>query len=254
MKHVWKRLGALLLSVLLLCAALGSAALADTAGDGVTATILFTHDMHSHLLPAPKEEGGEYGGFARLMTALEAERAISRQNGVACLTVDGGDFAMGTLFQTVYTSQATELRSLGALGFDATTFGNHEYEYRADGLAKMLNAALASGDPLPAIVQSNYLPPREGQEGYDETAQAVWDALEAYGVTDYTMVEKQGVRFAVFGVLGQDADDCAPMSGMVFEPIAQAAQRVVDEIRANEDYDFITVSYTHLTLPTTPYV
>lgn len=239
MKHVWRRLGALLLSVLLLCAALGSAALADTAGDGVTATILFTHDMHSHLLPAPKEEGGEYGGFARLMTALEAERAISRQNGVACLTVDGGDFAMGTLFQTVYTSQATELRSLGALGFDATTFGNHEYEYRADGLAKMLNAAMASGDPLPAIVQSNYLPPKEGQEGYDETAQAVWDALEAYGVTDYTMVEREGVRFAVFGVLGQDADDCAPMSGMVFEPIAQAAQRVVDEIRANEDYDFI---------------
>ena len=28
------------------------------------AVILFTHDLHSHLLPAEKEEGGEYGGFS----------------------------------------------------------------------------------------------------------------------------------------------------------------------------------------------
>ena len=110
--------------------------------EGKTATILFTHDMHSHLLPAEKEGGGEYGGFARLMTALEDERAQAEESGYACITVDGGDFSMGTLFQTIYTTQASELRSLGALGYDAATFGNHEYEYRADGLAKMLEAAV----------------------------------------------------------------------------------------------------------------
>ena len=202
--------------------------------EGKTATILFTHDMHSHLLPAEKEGGGEYGGFARLMTALEDERAQAEASGYACITVDGGDFSMGTLFQTIYTTQASELRSLGALGYDAATFGNHEYEYRADGLAKMLEAAVRSGDPLPALVQANYVTPKD-----PEGDKAVVEAMADYGVTDYVMIERDGVRFAVFGVLGEDADACAPMSGMEIEPIVQAAQRVVDEIKANEEYDFL---------------
>ena len=39
------------------------------AQEGTEATILFTHDLHSHFLPAVDEDGGEYGGYARLMTA-----------------------------------------------------------------------------------------------------------------------------------------------------------------------------------------
>lgn len=202
--------------------------------EGKVATILFTHDMHSHLLPAEQEGGGEYGGFARLMTALEQERAEAEASGYACITVDGGDFSMGTLFQTIYTTQATELRSLGALGYDAATFGNHEYEYRADGLAKMLRAAAESGDPLPALVQANYVTPKD-----PEADAEVVEAMADCGVTDYVMIERDGVRFAVFGVMGEDADACAPMSGMEFEPVIEAAQRVVDEIKANEEYDFL---------------
>lgn len=202
--------------------------------EGKVATILFTHDMHSHLLPAEQEGGGEYGGFARLMTALEQERAEAEASGYACITVDGGDFSMGTLFQTIYTTQATELRSLGALGYDAATFGNHEYEYRADGLAKMLRAAAESGDPLPALVQANYVTPKD-----PEADAEVVEAMADCGVTDYVMIEREGVRFAVFGVMGEDADACAPMSGMEFEPVIEAAQRVVDEIKANEEYDFL---------------
>ena len=33
---------------------------------------------------------------------------------------------MGTLIQTVYDTEATELRMLGYLGCDVTTLGNHE--------------------------------------------------------------------------------------------------------------------------------
>lgn len=46
------------------------------------------------------------------------------------LILDGGDFSMGTLIQTVYTTEAAELRMLGYLGCDVTTFGNHEFDYR----------------------------------------------------------------------------------------------------------------------------
>ena len=33
---------------------------------------------------------------------------------------------MGTLIQTVYETEAAELRMLGYLGCDVTTWGNHE--------------------------------------------------------------------------------------------------------------------------------
>ena len=219
---VIQRMAALLVA-LLLAAALGLPA----AGAPITAeaTILFTHDMHSHLLPAEDESGNSYGGYARLKTAIDQQKALHPD----AILVDGGDFSMGSLFQTSYADTAAELRIMGALGYDATTFGNHEYDYRAAGLASMLNAAVASGDRLPAIVEGNYLPPEEGQEGYNADAQAVWDAFENYGVDDYVLLERGGVWYAIMGIMGVDSDECAPMSGMILYDRFEAAQRMVDE-------------------------
>ena len=62
---------------------------------------------------------------------------------------------MGALVQTVYETEAAELRMLGHLGVDATTLGNHEFDYRSEGLANMLTSAKASGDELPELVMSN---------------------------------------------------------------------------------------------------
>jgi len=121
-------------------------------------TILFTHDLHSHLLPSADGNGGEYGGYARLMTVINQQKDKYPH----AILVDGGDFSMGSLFQTAFATSAIELRMLGAMGYDATTFGNHEYDYLPSGLASMLNAAVSSGDRLPAILEGNYLPPKEG--------------------------------------------------------------------------------------------
>ena len=184
-------------------------------------TILFTHDLHSHLLPAANETGGgEYGGYARLMTAIREQKAKDPD----AILVDGGDFAMGSLFQTAYPTSAIELRMMGAMGYDATTFGNHEYDYLQSGLIGMLNAAADSGDPVPTIVNANYWPPKEGQEGYSE---AMWDALANYGVKKYTILERGGVYYVLFGIFGFDADDCAPNSGMVMEDPIETAKAAV---------------------------
>ena len=197
-------------------------------------TILFTHDTHDHFLPARDEEGGEYGGYVRLATLLKEERAQAQAQGRAVVTLDGGDFSMGSLFQTIYATDAPELRALGAMGYDLATLGNHEFDYRQQGLADMLAAAKASSDPLPAIVQANYTQPLEHDSGYAAAA-----ALKDYPVTDYTVLERDGLKVAVFGVLGEDADDAAPMSGMAFTPIAEAAERVVEELQAEEAPDYI---------------
>lgn len=188
-------------------------------------TILFTHDLHSHLLPSAQEGGGEYGGYARLMTLIKEQKAKYPD----AILVDGGDFSMGSLFQTAYATSALELRIMGAMGYDATTFGNHEYDYLPSGFAGMLNAASNSGDPLPAILEANYLPPLEGEEGYDADSAAVWEAFENYGVQEYMILERGGVYYAIFGIMGEDSDDCAPNSAQILHDPVETAQRVVDE-------------------------
>lgn len=204
-----------LLTLLSLCMIPSAAETADEI------TILFTHDLHSHILPSANETGdGEYGGYARLMTVIKEQKAIAPD----AILVDGGDFAMGSLFQTAYPTSAIELRMMGAMGFDTTTFGNHEYDYLQSGLIGMLNAAADSGDPVPAIVNANYWPPKEGQEGYSE---AMWDALANYGVKKYTILERGGVYYLLFGIFGFDADDCAPNSGMVMEDPIETAKAAV---------------------------
>ena len=216
-----KRILAVLL-VLMTCAALCLSVSAAQAAKDEVITVLFTHDLHSHLLPTTNDSGkGEYGGYAKLMTLINIQKKIDPN----AILVDGGDFSMGSLFQTAYPTSALELRIMGAMGYDATTFGNHEYDYLPSGLRSMLNAAVASGDPLPAIVCANYLPPVEGQEGYDA---AMWEAFNNYGVKKYTILERGGVYYAIFGIFGYDADDCAPNSGMVFEDPAAVAQETVD--------------------------
>lgn len=208
------------LTAVLMCAVLCIPAFvsADTAEE---LTVLFTHDLHSHLLPSANETGiGEYGGYARLMTAIKEEKAADPD----AILVDAGDFSMGSLFQTAYATSAIELRMMGAMGYDVTTFGNHEYDYLQSGLGSMLKAAVSSGDKLPELVCGNYLPPVEGQEGYDRE---LWDAYRDYGVREYTLIERGGVYYAVFGIFGEDSDDCAPNSGMVYEQPVDKAKDIV---------------------------
>lgn len=225
-----KRAAVLCMSMLMLSALLCGATSTSPAPQNPV-TILFTHDTHDHFLPVKAENGGEYGGYTRLATLLEERR---NETDGAVFTLDAGDFSMGSLFQTIYASEAPELRALGAMGYDVVTLGNHEFDYRAQGLADMLNAAKASGDPLPQLVQANYTTPKDHDSGY-----TLAEALKNYPVTDYTVLEREGVRMAVFGLMGVDADKSAPMSGMELEPIAAAARRVVAEIKTKENADLI---------------
>ena len=123
-------------------------------GEGQSMTILFTHDMHDNFYPFTVEENGQIkklGGYARLSSAIQRER----EKNPNLLLVDAGDFSMGTLFQTIFATDAPGLRTLGKMNYDVVTFGNHEFDFRAEGLADSLNAAKSSGDKLPKIAASN---------------------------------------------------------------------------------------------------
>jgi 2',3'-cyclic-nucleotide 2'-phosphodiesterase (5'-nucleotidase family) len=73
------------------------------------------------------------------------------------LRVDAGDFSMGTLFHTSFPKEASELRLVGKMSYDVATFGNHDFDFHAEGLAKMLQAARSKSQQLPALVASNII-------------------------------------------------------------------------------------------------
>jgi len=216
MKHNFYRLIAVVIALVTLL----SLTVTVGAENKDEVTVLFTHDLHSHLLPSRDEDGGEFGGYARLMTVINEQKSKYPN----ALLVDGGDFSMGSLFQTAFKTSAIELRMMGAMGYDVTTFGNHEFDYLPKGLISMLNSAKASGEYTPVIVDANYLPPTDKS---GESAD-MWDALNNYGVKDYVIIERGGVYFVLFGITGFDSDECAPNSGMILEDPAETAQKTVD--------------------------
>jgi 2',3'-cyclic-nucleotide 2'-phosphodiesterase (5'-nucleotidase family) len=228
----FRRVSAFFLAVLLLCSLLPALA----AGSGShTTTVLFTHDLHSHFLPQPNGTGGESGGYARLKTALERERAAHPD----ALTVDGGDFSIGSLIQTLYTTQGAELRTMGALGYDAATVGNHEFDHKGTGFAAMLNAVAASGDRAPALLMANYKPANDNPDRLD-----IQRSMAAYNVRDYMLLERGGITYGIFGLMGVDSHSCAPSSGFALGDMASNAQRCVDALKEQGAQFIICLSHS----------
>lgn len=201
-------------------------------------TILFTHDMHDHLMPFNIVQNGNIksvGGYARLQSAINEER----KNDSDSLLVDAGDFSMGTLFQTIFGSDAPQLKILGEMGYDVATFGNHEFDFRAEGLADSLNAAKESGNRLPQIVSSNIVFPKDKNGNMSESLTALKKAMEEYGVKEYTILEKKGVKIGIFGLIGKDSASCAPMAGVEFDDTVERAKNVVKILKEKEKADII---------------
>ena len=261
----FRRFSAFFLALLLaaLCALpVGAVAEGCTQETNVT-TILFTHDLHSHFLPQPTAEGGESGGYARLKTVIDGERAMNPD----ALLVDGGDFSIGSLIQTLYTTQAAELRTMGAMGYDAVTIGNHEFDHKGTGFAEMLNSAKAAQQAavglllvdarplenmdayrerfgpvtpvLPTLLEANYAPADDNPD-----RAFIRSAMEDYGVTDCMTLERGGVTYGLFGLMGVDSDECAPTSGFTRTDAAEAAKRCVETLKGEGAEIIVCLSHS----------
>ena len=203
-------------------------------------TIIHTNDMHSHLLGAPPNieytpsvtaDDHTIGGWARIATVIRDVKE-SRQNPV--LVLDAGDFLMGSLFHMLSREQAYELRLLHMMGYDMVTLGNHEFDLRPDGLARILTAA-KDHQQLPPIVFSNAVFSPESSE--DDKLEKLF---ESGLVQPYQVMEKDGMRVGFFGLMGKDAAEVAPFADPVSfdDPIA-TAQRMVARLRDEEKVDLV---------------
>ena len=203
-------------------------------------TIIHTNDLHSHILGfspnidyRPDITGGDAtkGGWARVATVIKREKE-KRNNPV--LVLDGGDFLMGSLFHMIAREEAAELRLMKDMGYDALTLGNHEFDLKPKGLARILHSAAAKGG-MPAIVFSNAIFSKESDR--DDALEEVFNQGM---VKPYVVLERGGIKIGIFGLLGKDAAEKAPFASPVqFRDPVEISREMVKVLREKEKVDMV---------------
>lgn len=177
---------------------------------GQKLVILYTNDLHSRIsgFPSagkhPDDGSGEtdtLGGFARIATLIKEEK---RQYGENVLVLDAGDFLMGTFFSMLEESTGYQLSLMKKMGYDAVTLGNHEFDFGPQALANII-AQSADNGYVPSIVTSNLIFSKK-----DTTDDALEALFEEKILNTFLIVERNGLRIGIFGILGQVATGNSP--------------------------------------------
>ncbi|MDM0043070.1 bifunctional UDP-sugar hydrolase/5'-nucleotidase [Variovorax dokdonensis] len=211
-----------------------------------TFTILHTNDMHSNFVgmgpasdytPYTLNDDKTRGGYARLATMI-ATRKKARENQGPVLIVDGGDFSMGTAFAAASREIGGELQVMARMGYDATTFGNHEFDLGPDGLGQAIAVASKAGR-IPAVLSSN-----TDFSGSDPTLANLQRLSKAGLVRRYLVIERGGVRFGLLGVLGKEAQIYTSGGAVKFPDPVESAREVVKTLREIEKVD-VVIALSH---------
>jgi 5'-nucleotidase / UDP-sugar diphosphatase len=214
-----------------------------TAADGKkTFTILHTNDLHSNLIgmgpasdytPFTLNDDSTRGGFARLATLI-AQRREARKDLGPVLVLDAGDYSMGTAFGAAIRETGGELQLLSLMGYDATTFGNHDFDLGPDGLARALGVAANAGR-IPAVVASNTDFSKD-----DATLSDLQRLAKAGVIRRYTVVERGGIRFGIFGLMGKESIFYTSGAGAIAFPDAiEKAKEILAVLREAEKVDVV---------------
>lgn len=189
--------------------------------------VLHTSDTHSCVEPVSRNYSdtaqADKGGFLRraaLVKQLRKERP-------ELLLLDCGDFSQGSAYYNLYHGEV-EVKLMNAMGYDACTIGNHEFDFGLDNLARLIRMA-----DFPFVCCN-----------YDFTGTPC-EGL----VKPYMIIERAGVRVGILGV-------CPQPDGLVtksnYEPMkytdpAVAAQPVINLLRNQEHCDLV-ICLSHLGL------
>jgi 5'-nucleotidase/UDP-sugar diphosphatase len=217
------------------------------AADGKkTFTILHTNDMHSNFIgmgpasdytPFTLNDDKTRGGYARL-AAMIATRRKARAGEGPVLTLDAGDFSMGTAFAAASREIGGELQLMSRMGYDATTFGNHEFDLGPDGLGKAIGVA-SKAVQIPPVLSSN-----TDFSANDATLTELRQLFKAGLIRRYLVIERGGIRFGVFGVLGKEAQIYTSGGAVKFPDPIESAREVVKILRETEKVD-VVIALSH---------
>ena len=102
--------------------------------------ILHTNDTHSTIFPIneqlPDTMKAGRGGFLRRLAMLKEER----QKHPDLLYFDSGDFCQGSAYYTMFKGDV-EVGLMNQMGIDASTIGNHEFDFGLENMARIFKMA-----------------------------------------------------------------------------------------------------------------
>ncbi len=209
--------------------------------------ILHTNDLHDHLQGwapnadyTPEKTGDDktIGGFARLATAIAKEKKDAGKTPV--LTLDGGDFLMGSLFTWLNTTEVPTMMLMQKMGYDAIALGNHEFDWTSDGLAQILTAAGKKGFKVPLLCSNIKFDAKDtGDDNLEKVAKA--GGIKSKFVKELS----NGLKVGFFGILGKSAAGVAPAAAPVtFDAAKTVATKMVKELRETDKVDLV-VALSH---------
>jgi 5'-nucleotidase len=174
-------------------------------------TILHTNDTHSQIDPLPdNDRNAGKGGVARRATLV---KRIRKEN-PNTLLVDAGDVLQGTPYFNFYKGEV-EYKAMSAIGYDAGTLGNHEFDNGVEALAAALK--FANFD----LVSANYDVKGTVLEGK---------------VKRYVVKTVAGIRIGLFGLGVSPVALITPdnFKGVTYIDPVVAAREVVKKLRGEE--------------------
>ncbi len=118
---------------------LGSTPLSLLANnDFVTISIMHTNDLHCHIEPfsGGNENTNGKGGLARISEMVKRVKAENPNT----FLFDAGDMFQGTPYYNYFKGELM-LQLMSAVGYDAGTIGNHEFDDGLEGIADSVHAA-----------------------------------------------------------------------------------------------------------------
>jgi 5'-nucleotidase/UDP-sugar diphosphatase len=188
-------------------------------------TLLYTNDFHSAFDPIPAywlPGSPRLGGAAHLATLIDRQRAAARTT----FLLDSGDMFTGTM--SVLTQGEALMEMMTVMGYDAMGVGNHEFDYGWEVFERQITRV-----PFPVLccnvrhlgARSRFCRP-------------------------YTLLERNGVRLGVIGVMGSRAAKYTIMPSKVealqfTDPVAETAA-CVEALRPAVD---LVVVLAHQGLP-----
>ena len=221
-----KRLLPILLTLSMAASMLPAAALAAESDAGEKhITILGTSDMHGNIWGFSYEDNAETAnnGMARLYTYIQQVRAENPNT----ILIDAGDDIQGTIMtDDLYNKTPEEphpvIAAMNYMGYDAMTLGNHEFNW---------------GIPTMQTILS--------QAEFPVLAANVTDADGEFVTgAGWTIVERDGVKVAVIGVVTPDVPiwdgGKEGIEDATFEAANVAVGKAIDAI--GDQADMIVVS------------
>ncbi|QQO08346.1 bifunctional metallophosphatase/5'-nucleotidase [Breznakiella homolactica] len=176
--------------------------------------LLHTNDHHGTVLP-----NGGLGGLAERATFIKSVRAENPQ----VLLVDVGDINTGSALSNMFSAEP-DIKAYNMMGYDASIFGNHEF----DGTQEKLDNQISMAE-FPFICSN--IKTKNGKY---------------LGGTPYLVKNYDGIRVGLFGITTLRTQIIAsPSKDLTFINELDAAREMVDILRNKEKVD-IVIGLTHI--------